>query len=61
MTKLRYELANGTVVKTYEEALSSGQRFSAIYVPEKHKSNISRIRQAILKKYGYVKPKREEV
>lgn len=33
MTRLTYVLADGTEVRTYAEALASGQRYTAKYAP----------------------------
>ena len=48
MTKMTYVLADGTEVKTYAEALKSGQRYTAKYerIPEKP-AEISEKRKAM--------------
>lgn len=55
MRKLNYKLADGTVVKSYPEAVESGQRFKEFFIEIKEKvAEVSPIRQACIDTYGMV-------
>ena len=58
MRKLTYVLTDGTEVKTYPEAVESGQRFKEKLTDVEEKTHTTKLRAMILKQYGFVKPKR---
>ena len=55
MRNLVYRLTNGTIVKTYKEAVASGQGYKAEMVNiEEPLGKLPVKREAMLKKFGYV-------
>jgi len=59
MRNLTYKLADGTTVKTYKEALESGQTFSVIMENvDRPKSKLSPKRKAMLIKLPTLKVKK---
>jgi len=58
MRTLNYKLEDGTVVKSYPEAVESGQKFKEFFVEIKEKmAKVSPIRQACIDAYGMVTPR----
>ena len=58
MRALKYRLENGTVVNSMPQAEASGQKYEVFMeeVRETNRENISPIRKAMLKQFGYVRP-----
>ena len=58
MRALKYRLENGTVVNSMSQANASGQKYEVFFeeVRETNRENISPIRKAMLKQFGYVHP-----
>ena len=59
MRALTYKLADGTSVKTYIEAVESGQRFTEVLTEIRSANRpATPKRQYLLDTYGFVKPAR---
>ena len=58
MRRMVYVLADGTKVKTFQEAETSGQSYFAKVEPiEKESPVLSPIRKAMIEQFGYVSAK----
>lgn len=55
MRALKFQLANGTVVNTMEEAQTSGQAYKEIMVPIKEEVFIPKKHEKILAEVGVVR------
>ena len=56
MRALKYRLENGTVVNSMSQAKASNQKYEVFLerIRETNRENISPIRKAMLKQFGYV-------